>query len=27
VVQAVQKKYGGAIEELVVIKEEVKFKI
>lgn len=27
VVQAVQKKYGGAIEELAVIKEEVKFKL
>jgi len=27
VVQAVQKKYGGAIEEMEVIKEEVKFKL
>lgn len=27
IVQAVQKKYGGAIEEMVVIKEEVKFKL
>ncbi len=27
VVQAVQKKYGGVIEEMTVIKEEVKFKI